>query len=130
MERGRTWDRWAADPDCSWIDSSADWRRVADLVDDWRGGTYGWGDLTRAVLALHLLPHPLGCAYLQQPVPMPPDGTAFDARIMPSDWVGTWGEVVMAEVAGLLPAVEYRLLHEAAHPEPADCVPASPEANR
>ena len=39
------------------------------------------------------------------------------------DWEGTWGEVAMAFLTGLLPRETYDLLHGRAHPTDAACRP-------
>lgn len=71
--------------------------------------------LKKALVALKLPPHPLGCAYVMAPVPAPPPGVPFEPASMPPDWKGTWGEVAMTFWRGDLTHAEYDALHAAAH---------------
>ena len=60
--------------------------------------------LRQIVVAAHLPPHPLGCAYVIAPVPAPPPGVPFNPAIMPSDWEHTFGEVAMTVTMALIGA--------------------------
>jgi hypothetical protein len=96
---------------------SGDYSAVLALATRYRKREISWGELERAILLKKLPPHELGDAYLLTPSPVPPPGTTFDPRMMPSDWQGTWGEVAMAMWLGRLSRDEYRELHRAAHPD-------------
>lgn len=93
---------------------SADYRKTVRTVlsNKHRPG----GALKREVVALKLKPHPLGCEYYFLTPPPPPPGITFEAKSMPSDWVGTFGEVAMVHLGGWgLSREEYDALHKAAH---------------
>lgn len=79
-------------------------------------GKISYGDLETRILARKLPPHPLGDGYLEMTPPPPPPGVTFDPNMMPSDWVGTWGEVRQLAYSGKISKEQYDELHAKAHP--------------
>lgn len=96
---------------------SADYSAALADARLYKRGELSFEELQQRVLARALPPHPLGDAYLMMTPPPPPPGVHFDPRMMPGDWVGTWGEVAMTFFAGQLTREEYERLHAAAHPK-------------
>ncbi|WPB73214.1 hypothetical protein KYC5002_29645 [Archangium violaceum] len=95
---------------------SADYSSALADATLYRCGDISFEELERRVLARALPPHGLGDGYLMMSPPPPPPGVSFDPRVMPYDWVGTWGEIAMTHFAGELTWDEYKRLHAAAHP--------------
>lgn len=92
---------------------SADYRKTVRTV---LSSKHRPGALKREIVALKLKAHPLGCEYYFLTPPPPPPGITFEAKSMPSDWVGTFGEVAMVHLGGWgLSREEYDALHKAAH---------------
>ena len=102
---------------------TGDYRRVVDVVDAYGEGRIALEDVADRLMALGLRRHPLGCSYLLMPVPMPPPGSRFDARIMPRDWEGTVGEAAMIYLTGLLSREDWARVHGMLHPNASDCAP-------
>jgi len=108
-------------------EGSADYSRTLKLVLEHKHKTLDFKTLEKRVVALKLPPHPQGDLYVMAPVPQPPPGMKFDPASMPSDWVGTWGEVAMTFWRGALSEKDYDALHAAAHgklPGFPNCKPA------
>jgi hypothetical protein len=101
-------------------EGSGDYSAVLALAKQLKAGTTSFEQFSKAIVARKLPPHKLGDAYLMIPVPRPPPGVKFDARMMPEDWEGTWGEVAIVYWLGYLTRKQYDELHGAAHP---DCAP-------
>ncbi|MFE8599652.1 hypothetical protein [Archangium violaceum] len=95
---------------------SADYSSALADATLYRRGDISFEELERRVLARALPPHRLGDGYLMMSPPPPPPGVSFNPRVMPGDWVGTWGEIAMTLFAGELTRAEYERLHAAAHP--------------
>lgn len=95
---------------------SGDYSVVLAHAARYKKGETTFDKLTEAIVARKLRVHSLGDAYLLTPAPMPPPGIAFDPKMMPKDWEGTFGEVAMAYWLGELTRDEYDRLHRAAHP--------------
>ncbi|MBM4782443.1 MAG: hypothetical protein GQE15_32610 [Archangiaceae bacterium] len=95
---------------------SADYKRTIRLVQDAKRKKRTTAQLAKDVAALKLKPHALGCEYYFLTPPPPPPGITFEPKLMPSDWVGTFGEVAMVHLGGWgLERDEYDALHKAAH---------------
>jgi hypothetical protein len=92
-----------------------DYSKMLALATSYKNGAINFAKFTQLVVAAKLPPHPLGCAYLLIPVPMPPPGVPFDPTLMPRDWEHTFGEVAMTYFAGKLSREEYDRVHAAAH---------------
>ena len=95
---------------------SADYTRTIKLVRSYTSKKLTLEQLTKAVVELKLKPHPIGCEYYWMTPPPPPPGITFEPKLMPSDWVGTFGEVAMTHLGGWgLERKDYDALHKAAH---------------
>jgi len=97
------------------VAGSADYTRTLKLVLEFKKGKVTFDELQKRIVALALPPHGLGCGYVMSPVPQPPPGVPFEPASMPSDWVGTFGEVAMTFWRGDLTREQYEKLHLAAH---------------
>ncbi|MCP3168361.1 hypothetical protein [Myxococcus qinghaiensis] len=97
-------------------EGSADYSAALADATAYKRGDISFDELRRRVLARELPPHRLGDGYLMMSPPPPPPGVHYDPLVMPSDWVGTWGEIAMTLFAGELTQSEYQRLHAAAHP--------------
>lgn len=103
-------------PDIALPQGSADYKRTIRLVQRYTSKKLTLAQLTKAVVALELKPHPIGCEYYWLTPPPPPPGITFEPKLMPSDWVGTFGEVAMTYLGGWgLERKDYDALHKAAH---------------
>ena len=103
-------------PDPELPQGSADYRRTIRLVQGYAAKKTTLAQLTKAVVALKLKPHPIGCEYYWLTPPPPPPGITFEPKLMPGDWVGTFGEVAMTHLGGWgLERKDYDALHKAAH---------------
>ncbi len=103
-------------PDLVLPSGSADYTRTLRLVKTYLAKERTLAQLTKDVVALKLKVHPLGCGYLFMTPPPPPPGITFEQALMPSDWVGTFGEVAMTHLGGWgLSRGDYDVLHRAAH---------------
>src|SRR4051812_40932693 len=101
-------------PDAKMVEGSADYSRTLKIVLEHKAGKLTLEQLKKKIVALKLPPHGQGCAYTMMPVPAPPPGTKFEPGLMPSDWVGTFGEVAMTFWRGDLSQENYDALHLAA----------------
>lgn len=101
--------------DATMVKGSADYTRTLKLVLEHKLGKLTLEELAKKVVALKLPPHSLGCGYVMSPVPAPPPGVPFEPASMPSDWVGTFGEVAMTFWRGDLSRESYDAVHRAAH---------------
>ena len=97
------------------VEGSADYSRTLKIVLEHKSGKITTDALKKKIVALQLPPHPLGCGYTMIPGPAPPPGVPFNPALMPSDWVGTFGEVAMTYWRGDLSQENYDALHKAAH---------------
>ncbi len=106
----------AQDPAPELPSGSADYRRTISLLRSFTARKTTFAQFTQAVVALELTPHGLGCEYQFLSPPPPPPGVSFEPKLMPSDWVGTFGEVAMLHLGGFgLDRKGYDALHRAAH---------------
>ena len=105
------------------MEVTADYRRIIDLVDEWRNTNAPIDALAITLAGLHLPPHRLGCNYMLMPIPLPPPGSniRYERRLMSSDSEGTFGEIIMAYHSGLITLNEWRSLHTALHPTSEHC---------
>ncbi len=96
---------------------SAEYRNTVKLIHEYTlKKKLTLAQLTKAVVALELKRHPLGCEYYWLSPSPPPPGITFEPKLMPADWVGTFGEVAMTHLGGWgLTRADYDTLHKAAH---------------
>ncbi len=103
-------------PELELPSGSADYKRTLRLVQEAKRKKKTSAQLATDLVALKLKAHPIGCEYYFLTPPPPPPGITFEPRSMPSDWVGTFGEVAMVHLGGWgLSREEYDALHKAAH---------------